>query len=156
MKRVLLLATLAITCVVSACKKDDDKPKSKTDLLTAKNWKITSAVSTEVGANGQTITTDNYASADACDKDDYLKFQADKKLIISQGAVKCDPTDDQEATGGWDLNSDQTKLTISDPTSSTLALQADILELTAATLKVKYSEGSGSTLETQTITFTSF
>lgn len=156
MKRVLLLASLAITCVFTACKKDDDKPKSKADLLTAKNWRVTAAASTEVGANGQTITTDEYAQLDACEKDNYFQFKADKKLLINEGKDKCDPTDDQEVTGAWDLNSDQTKLTISDPSSSSLSIQGDILELTASTLKVKYSDGSGSTLETQTLTLTSF
>jgi hypothetical protein len=156
MKRVSLLATLALACAFSACKKDNEKPKSKTDMLTAKSWKITADVSTEVGANGQTITTDEYARYPACDKDDYLKFQTDKKLISNQGTLKCDPTSAQEQTGAWDFNSDQTKLTIADPTLSGLVLQADIVELTASTLKIKTSSGSGNTLETETITFTAF
>jgi len=105
---------------------------------------------------GQTITTDNYATDYApCDKDDYTKFDTNKVFRNNEGTLKCDPTAPQETIDTWDFNSDQTKLIINIP-GSPLAFQSDIVELTATTLKIRYSSGSGATLETQTLTFTAF
>src|SRR4028119_184917 len=102
MKRITLtaltLATVASSFVFTSCKKDKDdpKPKSKTELLTAKNWRITGDVETQV-IGGRTVTTDNYATEyDPCDKDDYTKFDANKVFKDNEGALKCDPTAPQE------------------------------------------------------------
>ena len=153
-----MLATVAGSLVFTSCKKDSDdpKPKSKAELITAKNWRVSADVSTEVGSNGQTVTTDGYAKYQACEKDDYVKFNSDKTLKSNQGTNRCNSSDPQEETGSWDFNSDQTKLTLVNPNFGGLAIQLDLVELTATTLKTKISSGSGSTLETQTITFTAF
>jgi hypothetical protein len=153
---VLTLATVASSFVFTSCKKDKDdpKPKSKTELITAKNWRVTGDIETEV-IGGQTVTVDNYATYQPCDKDDYTKFDANKVFKDNEGTLRCNPAAPQETTGTWDFNSDQTKLLVNIP-GLPIVVQSDILELTATTLKIKTSSGSGATLETQTLTFTAF
>ncbi|GAB2947118.1 hypothetical protein GCM10027048_10170 [Hymenobacter coalescens] len=145
---------LAVACTFSACKKDEEKPKTKTELLTAKSWRVTAARET-VTTGGQTTSSDEYATFGACEKDDFVKFLADKKVEFNEGATKCNTADPQTETGAWDFNSDQTKLTLTDPDLG-LSLVYDIVELNASTLKVKYSvSAQGSSYTTET-TFTSF
>ncbi|KAA9331426.1 hypothetical protein F0P96_14375 [Hymenobacter busanensis] len=136
MKKVALLATLALACTFTACKKDDDK-KSKTELLTAKSWRVTAdKQTTTVGT--QSSTDDNYAGYQACEKDDFVKFMTDKKLEFNEGGSKCSTADPQTETGAWDFNSDETKLTIREQ-GNTSGITFDIVELSGSTLKLKHS-----------------
>jgi len=127
----LLLAAAAF----GGCKKDDATTTptpvvTKTDLLTAKSWKITAQTLT-ITTNGTTIS-DN--TLDACDKDDAYKFNTDKSLVVDAGTNKCLTSDPQKETGTWAFpSSDETKLRITLPNE---AINGDltIKELTATTL----------------------
>lgn len=156
MKKIslLLLAVVAL----GACKKDDSNPTpsaSKTDLLTAKNWRISSQSSTTV-TSGKSTTTDEYASSPACERDDFTKFSANKMLVVDEGATKCNTSDPQTQSGSWDFNSDQTKLNLSSPTYGGLLIPLDIIELSSTTLHLRYTDTSSSGTSTEDITFTAF
>ena len=149
----LLTAAMGLS-VLGSCKKDNEKPApTKTELLTAKNWKITADVSA-ITTGGRTTTTDNFATAQACEKDNFVKFGTDKKAIFDEGANKCQGSNQTE-TGVWDFNSDQTKLTLGAAGSAVIG-QFDIAELSATTLKLSQTDTYNGTTEVETITFTAF
>jgi hypothetical protein len=149
----LLTAVMGLSAL-SSCKKDKETAPSKIELLTAKNWKISGDVTVET-ANGKTTTTDNFANYLACEKDNFVKFSADKKAVFDEGASKCQGSN-QTDTGVWDFNSDQTKLTVGAPGTSMVG-QFDIVELSATSLKLSQTDSySSGTTEVETVTFTSF
>lgn len=160
---LLLCTSLVMSVSFSACKKDKDDPtptKSKTDMLTqsGRKWKITADV-TAITAAGATITNDNYATDyDACDKDDFVTFQASKVLVSDEGATKCVSSSPQTENGTWDFNSDQSKFLITAPMLGNTTITFDIVEITDATLKIKQSDNTSipGAVSTQTITFSSF
>jgi hypothetical protein len=128
-KIFLFLGTMA---VLSGCKKSDKPPAttSRTDLLTAKSWRLSS---TTVTVNGILMPSSLFLPD--CNKDDLYKFNTDKTLIQDAGATKCNAADPQTQAGTWALNKDQSKLTIAVP-GSPLNGEADIKELTTMTLRI--------------------
>ena len=140
----------------TSCKKDTvaaTPAPTKTELLTAKSWRISGDVTVST-TNGRVTTTDNFATAPACEKDNFLKFSTDKKVLIDEGPNKCQGNNQTE-TGVWDFNSDQTKLTLGAAGTSTIG-QFDIPELTATTLKLSQIDTHNGTTDVETITFTAF
>jgi|SRR6478736_7708789 len=126
--RSILFVSFAALLAVS-CKDDDAKP-SKTELLTAKSWTITSFTIGGKDASGD--------YADDCSKDNSTKFSKDGKVTTDNGSVKCDPSESQtEAAGTWAFDSNETKLKL---TSDGDVETYDIVELTANTLKISYTE----------------
>ncbi|WP_149867270.1 lipocalin family protein [Solirubrum puertoriconensis] len=132
-----------------ACKKEDEKPMSKTELLTAKNWRLTADKRT---SNGQTTTVDVYPSLPDCAKDDYYKYSTNNKAELNAGAFKCSSSQAQSYVINWNFSSDETKLVTSDP-SAGWSVNSEILELTASTLRLKNNQSGGGTQE---LTFTAF
>lgn len=150
----LYFVPLALGLTFAGCKKDSSSPApSKVELLTAKSWRITGDV-TVATTNGKATTTDNYATSQACEKDNFAKFGTDKKVTFDEGANKCQGANQTE-TGVWDFNSDQTKLTLGAANSSMVG-QFDILDLSATTLKISQTDTYNSTTEVETLTFTAF
>lgn len=154
---LLLLAALAL----GSCKKSDTSPAtpSKTDLLTAKSWRLSAdKITSTVGTTSN--TTDEYASSPACERDNFIKFNTNKTATFDEGPTKCNTPDPQTESGTWDFNSDGTKLTLTDPSGSGLAIQEDILELTATTLRLRitssYSTGGVTATSTEETTYTAF
>ncbi|GAA4378667.1 hypothetical protein [Hymenobacter koreensis] len=154
MKKVVLLATLAAACTFTACKKDSEKTQTKTEMITAKSWRVT-ADKSSISGNGQSSTSDDYATYQACEKDNFLKFMTDKKVEFNEGPTKCAQSDPQTEIGAWDFNSDQTKLTLTDQGSG-LSLVFDVIELSSSTLKIKYSTTSQGYTYTTEQTYASF
>lgn len=136
MKKItLLFLAFSMAALISSCKKDDDNTSTpstgggstaatKTEMLTAKNWKITAGT-----LGGQDI----FSSSDECDKDDLHIFKTDGTYVNDEGATKCDPTDDQIiVTSTWKLIDNETKIefdgetgTIKELTSTKMVLEAD-------------------------------
>jgi hypothetical protein len=119
--------------MLSACKKTADSPaptSSRTDLLVAKNWRLSTV---NITLNGFPIPSNLVVQE--CLLDDFYKFNPDKTLLQDAGATKCSPTDPQTLTGTWTLSNDQNKLTIA-VSGSPLNGTADIKELTASTLHI--------------------
>jgi hypothetical protein len=134
-----LFATVVALASLSSCKKDDATTPapapSKTDLLTAKSWKVT-----DFKVSGQSIY--NSILFENCAKDDLTKFSATKAVTFDEGAIKCDPSSPQSRTGSWELNADQTKLKLTDPTGDQ-SLEGTINTLTSTTLIVTDPNGFG-------------
>lgn len=134
MKKITLLFVAVSLIAVSACKKEDDKTTTptpgptltKTQMLTAKNWKLTGATSGGV---------DYYPIIDPCDKDDLFIFKTDGTSIVDAGATKCDPTDPQIiSTGTWTFIDNETKIyfdgdtgTLAELTSTKMVVKGDYL-----------------------------
>jgi len=119
---MLLFVTLL---TFTACKKDEDSPKTAKDYLTAGFWKMTAGTIDPGIDFGGTVITDFYAFLDACEKDDLTRFNADGTITDDEGATKCDPDDPQTTTdGSWVLSADNKTVTMSypgeDPTSMTI------------------------------------
>lgn len=137
------VAVLALT--FTSCKKDEETPTpapapTKTQLLTAKSWKMTSM---KVG------TMDYIGFLPACQKDDFLTFKTNFTVIDDEGATKCDPADPQTETSGWSFINNETAI-VSESTDT-----LKIIKLTADTLRVetKFETDAGK-YETANMTFT--
>ena len=139
------IALVAITMSLSACKKDEtttETPKvAGSTLLVGKDWKTTSLTITSPGG-----IIDVFATFPACDKDDLQEFKADGTILDKAGATKCDPSDpDTEPGGFWALLENDTKFRMIDGDTTI----ADIVELSANTLRVKLVDNdNGITLTT--------
>jgi hypothetical protein len=153
MKKLSFLILAAL--VLGSCKKNSDNSSpapSKTDLLTAKNWRPTTA-SISVTAAGQTSSLGNL---DPCNADDFIKFGTDKSLVHDAGATKCNSTDPQTEKGTWDMPSDG-KLAITLPATSALPSGTfDIKELTATTMHLSTTQSQSGASYTVDLTLTSF
>lgn len=156
---ILFLAALAL----GSCKKNDDNSPSsasKTDLLTAKNWRISAQTYSVAVSNGTPTVSDEYANSAACERDNFLKFNTNKSLTADEGATKCSPSDPQTQSGTWDLTTNDTKLTLADPSQGGVPIPFDVVALSATTLHLRYaatvSLGGTSTTSVNDITFTAF
>jgi len=157
MKKTLLF--LLAAAALGACKKNDDNaPRSNTDLLTARNWHLSAETTTTVINNGPPATTDSYAKMSACERDNLVKFNADRTYIDDEGPTLCNPSDPQTQTGTWKLENSDTKLTISDPGAPGTDQSFDIITLSASTMRLHstatYSFGGVTASVTVNQTFT--
>jgi hypothetical protein len=148
MKRHLLsYLTLALLVPVAACDNDDDddaKPKTKTELLTDKNWQIT-AFTVSPALNGQ---TDMFAMVAACQRDDLERYEKSGAYRLDEGARQCGPSE----TGTWALSTDESTLTVTTPAGANTYKLAD---LTNQELKVAFEvPGARGTTYTYTATYT--
>lgn len=118
MKNIFLFVLSVGLVVLSACKKESEGTPSKTELLTAKNWRLTAYTSTVTvtGSSSSTTTRDMYAPLLTCQKDDFFKFNADKTFVSDEGPIGCG-TPPPKPTYTWAFNSDQTKIIITTPAS---------------------------------------
>ena len=98
-----------------SCGKDNDEPssKSKTELLTAQVWKI-STVGLDIDKNG---TVDFPYPLEDCEKDDEFSFKTNGTGIADQGSSKCDEADPQTTEFTWAFKSNETILNVSIPNS---------------------------------------
>lgn len=142
----MILVVMSATIALSACKKDAASP-SNTDLLCASKWKIT-AFTVDPGfplfdalGNIMGYSTDMYSSMESCSKDDNIKFNSDNNVNYDEGASKCDSSDPQSTSGTWSFKTNETILSLIDNGSSQ---DYTIMELTASSLKMKYTQTGGS------------
>lgn len=142
MKTIRLLPVIAIVAfalLFTACKKDDDKPLTREQILTSGKWKVTAiTVDPAINFNGVMIT-DFYNSAfyPDCVKDNFSTFNANGTVIDDEGPTKCSTSDPQNVSGTWVFNSDKTIITLTYRGEST---SYNILEFTNNLIKTRYSE----------------
>ncbi len=155
-----LCSLLALSLTFTSCKKDkkeDPAPvaKTKTELITGKNWKVTAATidpAIDLFGTG-TPTTNLYAQLEDCNKDDLIRFDTPNAYKEDEGGTKCDATDPQTITGTWVFSADETKVTTN--TASGGSTTFNITELTETTLKGTVVENFGGPVNyTLTITHT--
>lgn len=154
-KFMLPLALFAFVAILFSCKKEDPAP-TKTELLTAKNWKLTAATIDPAlpiaGTGGLQTTNDYYTHFLAtCQKDDFVSFYTDLKLIQDEGVTKCNTTGPQTYAGSWAWLAGETQLqTMLNGTTRNYTIS----QLDATTLKGAYSTNLGTTSYTITETWT--
>ena len=159
MRNVFLLLLLA--GALTACKKEEaTPPPSKTDLLTAKNWRLTAYTTTAISTSGNT-TTDMYAAEPPCSRDNFMTFKQDKTLVFDEGPTKCNPAVQQTTSIPWAWQDDETTLAYTISTTSgtgqtgIATFKYQVVELTANSLHLRYVlqqyyGGSASLIEDRT------
>ncbi|MCO6461959.1 MAG: lipocalin family protein [Saprospiraceae bacterium] len=126
----ILLAGFLIT--VSSCKKDEDTPKTKKELLTGPScWKILKVESYD--EDGKLVDVTDVAFEE-CDKDNCLKFSTDGKFVVTDDGVKCEGEPAVSAEGTWALSNNDTQL---DWTEDGTTTNYTILKLESNTLQIK-------------------
>lgn len=155
MKKITLLFIIASIVSLGACKKDEDNtsatPKTKSELLTAKPWKLSALTVSPAYNVGGTMITDFYAQMQACDKDDIYSFKSDKTFTQEEGATKCDPNDPQVSDAGtWTFSSDEKQLV---QTSSGSTESSTIVDLTDSKMILSSTEVENGITYTYTATF---
>jgi len=143
--RFLTVLSIMLALSFSACKKDDKKT-SNTDYLTSGNWKIVSDQE-KVGAAAWVETIGDY---DACELDNFYKFNTNNTAVYDEGATKCDPADPQTADLTWEFLNNGSQLKIGTLLYSDTA---DIVTLNATNLVIQSSDNSGGVVSLYKLTF---
>lgn len=151
------LALAMVLLIGASCQKSGENSsnssKSKTQLLTQKNWKIVAhTVNPAVDLNGDgTADSDVFATVyEACNKDDIYSFETNGTGTVDEGPTKCDDTDPQSTPIQWLFKSSETVIQIN---QGVVSLDFNLVELTESTLKVSYTQSNGTVTVTQTITY---
>ncbi len=152
-----------MAAALGACKKDTEVTPGNTDLLAAKSWRIVAQSSTYSSSNvnnGTAITNNRYAAKVSCERDNFFKFSSTGTLILDEGDSKCDASAPQKQHGSWSFNSDQTKLTLNDPSQAIPMGTFDVVSLSASKLELRYSysysSGGISATQTEDVTLAAF
>jgi hypothetical protein len=160
MKRIpfLVLAIAASSAFVgcgSDNKSEDPTPKSNSELLMAKSWKLTA----ETEATGNAAPVNTYDSSyESYEKDNVYKFQANDVLVMEEGATRENPSDPASTTGVWKLMDSDKNLAYQVGFFGTALLSStqkgEIEELTATKLVVKMTDSNNSPAIVTRQTFT--
>jgi hypothetical protein len=133
MKYTQLILLLALTGAGVSCqKKDEPQPPTRAQLLTGKNWQLRTATLSYPGSND----VDLYAQTSLCSRDDFRRFELPNTVIYDEGQTTCGVYNPQTELGVWAFSSNDTKLTITDPKSSTTYT---VMEVTATSLRLTLS-----------------
>lgn len=144
MKKKLLL--LLLLGSAAACKKDTvAAPASKTDMLTARNWRLTALTVFSISSTGFGNTTDYYATNPACVRDDFMRFKTDRTVIFDQGPIQCNAGTPQTETRGWEWQDNETNLVYLAAGGFSPTLKCELLKLTTDTLRLRNRQGDVNT-----------
>ncbi len=146
--------------IFASCGNDDDSadtpaPLTKTQLLTSAPWIGTASTVDPPVDFGGTQITDLWAQTEQCDRDDLINLKADKTYTLEEGLSKCDDNDPQVyETGTWNLNSDETILTITaDGASGGETINVTIVSISETQMVTESQDDFGGDI-TYTITST--
>ena len=96
----------------------------------------------------------------ACERDNFVKFNADRTYVGDEGPTLCNTSDPQTQTGTWKFENNDTKLTISDPGALGTDQYFDVITLSASTVRLHdtatFSFGGVTVSATVNQTFTAF
>ncbi len=137
----LLLATTLLIIGASACKKSENGGSGGSSAdFAGKRWVVQSMVLSpafDLDGDGQP-DNDMMAFTEPCELDNVTVFRKDGKVVIDQGALRCDEEADQEqVTGTWVYDTDSKQLTISENGEEPSVME--VVETTDQRLKVKQS-----------------
>jgi hypothetical protein len=110
-----IMLLLMIVAAGQSCKKST--PKSKTELLTQADWKLTSLQS----RNSATAPWGNnlLAGASACFLDNLYAFKVDNRFNHNEGVTKCTPLAPQVISSGtWTFLDGETRLAFDGDTTT--------------------------------------
>lgn len=125
MRLLILLGTILL--LFTACSKNKTAG-NKTELLTAKPWKVVKDSISPGRTIGGQLVTDLYTKYFPCEKDDYLVFNTDGTFELNNGQLRCG-NDMQFIKGTWFLTDGETKLNVS-PETNAFGTPSELLELT--------------------------
>ncbi len=143
--KLLTVLSVLLALSFSACKKDDKK-SSATDYLTSGNWKIVSDQE-KIGSADWVETIGDY---DACELDNFYKFNTDNTGVYDEGASKCDPADPQTVPLTWELLNSGTQLKIG---TTLYADTAALVSVNATNLVLQSSDEYNGVVSLYKITF---
>jgi hypothetical protein len=149
MKNYLLLLAAVFTFALTSCdSKEDDAPavKTKVQLLTANKWIITAETVTDTDSSG-TTTTDNYASFQACEKDNTVFFATDFTVTFNEEANVC-AGQPQTTSSTWTFANNETQIILGSG-----APPGDLLELTSSKMVIQSTFSFGGITSVTTTTF---
>jgi hypothetical protein len=149
------LPMLLLIMALAACTKEEEvvaPNPSKTDLLTAKSWRLTALTSLAI-TNGFGTTTDHYATQASCTRDDFMSFKRDKSVVFDEGSITCFPNAPQTTTSQWEWQDNETVLAYVTSNGFTGTVKCELLELTATTLRLRLLQRLGSDTFTQEWTY---
>ena len=131
---VLLIGSLFLT----ACDKNDDKDKAKTntDKLTLSAWKYDKAM-LDVNKDGTGDLPVPDSEIEACERDNLIIFKADNTGTIDEGASKCDQSDPQSVGFTWAFKNNETVLNFPTAIVSNVDGDVSIVTLTETSLVLK-------------------
>jgi hypothetical protein len=134
MKKIALIA-LSFTLGLVACKKDKPAEKTKLEMLTSGQWKITEIYL----AKDTVVALDYYSTMEECVKDNFFTFNSNFSITSDEGATKCDNSVAQTTTDGkWTLSNSDKTFTIEEskilPISGNLSMS--VSQLDNSTLKL--------------------
>lgn len=149
-----LLKTMSVVALMPlllfSCRKTVEPvpQRTKSQMLTEGSWRLVEAY-TNTEKDGVYNTEDIYAELDECEKDDFISFAKEKKLVLDRGAVKCDQAEPQTSVSQeWVLVSN-TQIELTNVLQQN-SYEVTILELTETTLhlRVTGTEQDGTHFET--------
>lgn len=117
---ILLIGSMCFT----ACSKDDDEDKEKTntDKITLAPWKYDKAM-LDVNKDGTgDIPVDS--ELEACEKDNLITFKADNTGTIDEGPTKCNSSDPQSLGFTWAFKNNETVINF--PTAIVGGVDGDV------------------------------
>ncbi|HTE26403.1 lipocalin-like domain-containing protein [Flavitalea sp.] len=118
---MLLIGSMCLT----ACDKDDDKDKEKTNTekITLAAWKYDKA-SLDVNKDGTGDIPVPDSELEACERDNLITFKADNTGTIDEGPAKCDPSDPQSIGFTWTFKNNETVINF--PTAIVAGVDGDV------------------------------
>ncbi len=99
MKKILGISFLAVV-LFSSCKKDEATPTCTLSATSILGTYKTTGSTTQ--ANAQAPIVDDFATWDACEKDDLVTLSAGGVFTTSEGATSCNPPTDP-ISANWTL-----------------------------------------------------
>jgi hypothetical protein len=153
-RKVFLILVILISSLVSCTKNSTSTnntttiiPKTKTQLLTQKAWKIT-GLRIKID-NGNWI--DQSAQMQSCFTDNLYTYSTTTEYNKDEGATKCNTTDPQnQLLGYWVFQNDETRLSI----DNTINIgQYSIIILDENTLQLTYAETNGAVVTISEYTY---
>jgi len=144
------IALMLIITATLSCKKnkEENNNPTKTELLTTGTWKYTaSIISPAYDYYGTgTPVTNIFGIMYACEKDDFETFKTNGIWEYNEGSTKCDPSYPQIFSEPWSFTANETKIFVG-------TVEHTILELTATTLKLRYSFEDAGVIYTEEDTY---
>src|SRR6478672_4599630 len=137
--------------IAISCQKDKDNHntvKTKTELLTTGTWKYIGAIISpayDYYGDG-TPVTNIFDIMKACEKDDFEIYKTSGTWEYNEGPTKCDPSYPQVFSLPWSFADNETKLLLGGD-------EHTILELTATTLKLRYTFEDAGVIYTEEDTY---
>jgi hypothetical protein len=152
--RVFYIFFTVMIVLFSGCSKDDDPPKTNTELITGKKFFLRGwTIDPPISFGGNTISN-LYQNVDACEKDNFRIYDQDGSVVFDDGEIKCEAGTPQTETGSWAFANEETILTITYANGLSEDFKIEALTADRLEVSVDFVDDLGSGSKTYTYTFT--